>query len=55
MGLTLIHGNSERSIKPRVIVVAEADVHEALLSDPELDVYPECFDYDSFVKASLSK
>ncbi len=55
MGLTLIHGNSERSTKPRVIVVAETDVHEALLSDPELDVYPECFDYDSFVKASLSK
>ena len=55
MGLTLIHGNSQPNTKPRVFVVAEPSVHMALTSDLELDVYPECFDYDSFVKASLSK
>ncbi len=55
VGLKLIQGQSERSTKPRVIVVAEPSVHFALMSDPELDVYPDCFDYDSFVKASLSK
>lgn|GEM_PF-3299308 len=55
MGLTLIHGNNQPSAKPRVFVVAEPSVHEALVGDLELDVYPECFDYDSFVKASLSK
>lgn len=55
MGLTLIHGKDQPSAKPRVIVVAEPSVHAALTSDLELDVYPECFDYDSFVKASLSK
>lgn len=55
VGLTLIHGNNQPDTKPRVFVVAENSVHAALSSDLELDVYPECFDYDSFVKASLSK
>ena len=55
MGLTLIHGKNQPSAKPRVFVVAEQSVHDALVNDLELDVYPECFDYDSFVKASLSK
>lgn len=55
MGLKLIQGHSQRSTKPRVIVVAESSVHDALMGELELDVYPECFDYDSFVKASLSK
>ncbi len=55
MGLTLIHGNTQPSAKPRIFVVAEPSVHNALQGDLELDVYPECFDYDSFVKASLSK
>src|SRR5690606_31477976 len=55
VGLTLIHGNSQPHTKPRVFVVAETAVHEALSSDLELDVHPDCFDYDSFVKASLSK
>lgn len=55
VGLTLIHGHQERSTKPRVIVVAEPVVFESLSHDLELDVYPQCFDYDSFIKASLSK
>ncbi|MFN8016393.1 MAG: AAA family ATPase [Acidimicrobiia bacterium] len=55
MGLTLIHGNTQPSLKPRVIVVAEQSVFDALSTDLELDLYPECFNYDSFVKASLSK
>lgn len=55
MGLTLVHGKSQPNTKPRIIVVAEESVHAALISDLELDVHPQCFDYDSFVKASLSK
>jgi MinD-like ATPase involved in chromosome partitioning or flagellar assembly len=55
VGLTLIHGDNQPDTKPRVIVVAEPGVFEALQSDLELDVYPECFDYDTFVKASLAK
>ncbi len=35
--------------------MAEPSVHSALSSDLGLDVYPEIFDYETFVKASMSK
>lgn len=39
MGLTLIHGKNQPSAKPRVFVVAEQSVHDALVNDLELICY----------------
>lgn len=55
MGLTLIHGNSQPSSKPHVYVVAEVAVHAALSTDLGLEVHPDVFDYETFVKAAMSK
>ena len=55
LGLKLIHSDQNRDKKPQVFVVAEQNVFDALCKDLALDVYPVCFDYSSFVQASLTR
>lgn len=55
MGLKLIHSNENQEAKPRVFVVAEQSIFEMICQDLALDVYPVCFDYASFMQASLTK
>lgn len=55
MGLKLVHSDENADKKPRVFVVAEEHVFNALIKDLAIDVYPVCFDYASFVQAFLTK
>lgn len=55
MGLKLVHSIENQEAKPRVFVVAEQSTYDMLCKDLAIDVYPVCFDYASFMQASLTK